>query len=138
MSSDEANVAKLRAAYAAWHDTKGDADVWYPLLAEEVSWGSLADGKPGMEFTHPRISKEEVVGYFSGLADDWKMEFYLINEYVAQNDRVVAIGECSWTHRRTGKTATIPKIDVWKFADGKVTEFMEYYDTYTALGAAKN
>ena len=134
---EEANVATLRKAYAAWHDTKGDAEVWYGILADEISFGSLADGKPGMEFTKPCASKAEVVGYFEGLARDWSMEFYHINEYVAQGGRVVALGEISFTNRKTGKKMTIPKVDVWMFQDGKATQFMEHYDTYTALAACE-
>ncbi len=138
MTQEENNVAALRDAYAAWQETKGDSSVWLDILADHVDWGSLADGRPGMEFTKPRASKQEVVGYFEGLANDWSMEFYHINEYVAQGGRVVALGECSWTHKRTGKTATIAKVDVWLFENGKVTQFMEHNDTYTAMMAAQD
>ncbi len=137
MTEEEANVARLRDAYAAWHDTKGDANVWYDILADEIAWGSLADGRPGLDFTRPRASKKEVVGYFEGLAQDWSMEFYFINEYVAQGGRVVALGEMSWTNRKTGKTITIPKVDVWMFQDGKATQFMEHYDTHIAISACE-
>jgi len=65
------------------------------------------------------------------------MNFYDINEYVAQGDRVVAIGECSWTHKRTRKTVTIPKVDIWLFENGKATQFMEYFDTYAAIEASR-
>lgn len=137
MSEEEANVALLKEGYAAWHDTSGDARVWYDIFADEIAWGSLADGRPGMEFTRPRASKEEVIDYFEGLAEDWSMEFYHINEYVAQGGRVVALGEMSWTHRRTGKTVTMPKVDVWMFRDGKATQFMEHYDTHQAISACE-
>ncbi len=137
MTQEDANVAALRDAYVAWQETRGDANVWYGILADEIAWGSLADGRPGMEFTKPRASKHEVVGYFEGLAEDWSMEFYHINEYVAQDGRVVALGECSWTNRKTGKTVTIPKVDVWMFKDGKATQFMEFYDTQTVLEACE-
>ena len=137
MTEEEANVARLREAYKAWYETRGDAEVWYDILADEIALGSLADGRPGMEFTKPCASKEEVMGYFEGLARDWLMESYHINEYVAQGGRVVALGEMSWTHRRTGKTVTTPKVDVWLFQDGKATQFMEHYDTHKAILACE-
>lgn len=137
MSLEDDNIALLRRAYRDWQDTKGDAQVWLPILAEHVAWGSAADGRPGLEFTKPRASREEVVEYFEGLSRDWQMEFYHINEYVAQGARVVAIGECSWTNRNTGKTVTMPKVDIWLVEDGKVTQFMEHYDTYTAIMATR-
>lgn len=137
MTKEEDNTAILKHAYTAWHKTRGDSNVWMDILADHISFGSLADGKPGMEFTKPRASKQEVIGYFEGLANDWEMEFYHINEFVAQGDRVVAIGECSWTHRRNGNTISIPKVDIWKIENGKATQFMEYYDTHAVLQAAQ-
>ena len=137
MTEDEANVDRLRSAYEAYAETNGKADVWYDVLADEVSWGSLADGRPGMDFTRPRASKEEVVSYFEGLAKDWTMEFYFVNEFVAQNNRVVALAESGWKNRHTGKVVKTPKADVWRFRDGKAVEFMEFYDTQKALEATQ-
>ena len=65
------------------------------------------------------------------------MNFYQINEYVAQGGRVVALGEVSFTHKRTGKTATIPKVDVFMLDNGKITQFMEHFDTKTLLEACE-
>lgn len=137
MTQEDTNVAILRGGYDAWHNSKGDASVWLDILADHVAWGSLADGRPGMEFTKPRASRQEVVGYFEGLANDWSMESYIVNEFVAQGARVVALCECSWTHRRTGKTVTIPKVDVFLMEDGKITQFMEHYDTHTVIAACE-
>ncbi len=137
MKTEECNVDILKNAYKKWAERGGDADVWLNILADRVDWGSLANGKPGMEFSRPRASKEEVVGYFEGLLGDWSMEFYIVNEYVAQGERVVALGECSWTHKKTGNTVKIPKVDVWLFDNGKVVQFMEHYDTHTAIAAAQ-
>ncbi|MCR9138055.1 MAG: nuclear transport factor 2 family protein [Alphaproteobacteria bacterium] len=137
MTEEERNVALLKDAYTAWYETRGDAAVWLDILADEIAWGSLADGRPGMEFTRPRATRDEVMGYFEGLARDWSMEFYHVNEFVAQGHRVVALGECSWTYRRTGKTVTLPKVDVWLVENGKATQFMEHFDTHAALRATQ-
>lgn len=137
MTQEDTNVEILRKAYATWHRTNGNASAWLDILADEIAWGSLADGRPGMEFTRPRATRDEVMGYFEGLANDWSMEFYHVNEFVAQGGRVVALGECSWTYRKTGKTVTLPKVDVWMLEDGKVTQFMEHYDTHAALQATQ-
>jgi len=137
MTQEKTNTALLEKTYKAWHDTKGDSAVWMDLLADHISFGSLANGKPGMEFTKPRASKQEVIGYFEGLAADWLMEFYHINEYVAQGDRVVAIGECAWVNRHNGNRIRIPKVDIWKIEGGRATQFMEYYDTHTVLEASR-
>jgi len=135
MTEEQQNVATLKKAYDVWFESRGSSGVWVDILAYEDSWQSLADGKPGMEFTKPRASKAEVLNYLDELTDQWSMEFYHVNEFVAQGGRVVALAECSWTHKKTGKTVTIPKVDVWLFENGKATQFFEHYDTHTVLAA---
>ena len=50
---------------------------------------------------------------------------------------VVAIGECSFTNRHTGKTVTTPKVDVSQFLHGKIVEVSEFYDTAQTIAAAR-
>ena len=138
MTQEKTNTKILTNAYKKWHSTKGDPEVWYDILADTVSWGSQGDGTEKIEFTHPRSTKEEVVGYFKGLAEDWSMEHYIVEQFVAQGDRVIALCDISWTHRVSGKTATMPKADAWRFENGKAVEFMEYFDTHKAICACEH
>ena len=41
-----------------------------------------------------------------------------------------------WTNRKTGKIAETPKVDFWRFRDGKAVEFYEYFDTACVAAAA--
>lgn len=132
MLEEAENVAILKKAYEQWHTTKGDPNIWLDILDDEVDFGSIANGMKGLEFTKPRASKKEVMGYFDELFTDWEMESFKIQEYVAQGGRVVALGNCAWTHKRTGKTIQTPKVDVWLFENGKAVQFMEHFDTYAA------
>ena len=63
------------------------------------------------------------------------MVHYTIDEYVAQGDAVVARGSTAWTNKKTGKPAETPKVDFWRFKDGKAVEFYEYFD-YGRVAAA--
>ena len=137
MTQEESNIAILKDAYRAWHKTKGDSKVWMDILADEIAFGSAADGRPGLDFTKARASKQEVAKYFKGLKQDWEMEFYHINEFVAQGERVVALAEVSWINRQTGKLLRMPKADVWMLKDGKATQFMEFYDSQKAIEACQ-
>ena len=62
---------------------------------------------------------------------------FTVGEFVAQDDVVVMRGTMAWRHRRTGKTFTSPKVDFWRFRNGKAIEFFEYFDTAGALSAAE-
>ena len=134
MATDNANVSALRKAYRRWADTKGGSiDPWVDLCSENMQFRSLAEGAPGLEFTTARRTRSEVASYLTALVAEWEMLHYEVVTYVAEADRVVAIGHCSWRHRGTGKVVDTPKVDLWRFRDGRAVEFFELYDTARVL-----
>jgi ketosteroid isomerase-like protein len=137
MSDEQSNVAILQDAYQRWHDSKaGSVDHWLHLMTDDVKFRSLANGASAMQFTRFSSCKDEVKQYFAGLTTEWSMNYYRVSEYITDGDRVVALGEVSFTHRKTGKTLITPKADVHRFRDGKICEFFEFYDTAQALSVA--
>lgn len=132
------NVDRLKAAFRAWHDSRGaDTGVWLDLVADDFVLRSAGDGRPGMEFSATRTGRGSVPDYFAGLAADWEMIHYSADEFVADGDRVVVIGRCGWRHRRTGKPVESPVVSLWRFRGGKATEVFEMYDTAGAFAAAR-
>jgi ketosteroid isomerase-like protein len=101
-----------------------------------VKFRSLAEGAKAMAFTRTSRWKDEVRGYFAGLTSEWEMLSYTIDEYIAQSDRIVAVGNCAFKHKKTGKILEALKADFHKFRAGKICEFLEFYDTAKALGVA--
>ncbi|MFZ1990492.1 MAG: nuclear transport factor 2 family protein [Alphaproteobacteria bacterium] len=135
--SAEKHVATLKEAYREWEQSGGEnADCWLSILDDNVALRSLSEGRPGMEFTRRRQSKAEVAAYLTGLTTDWRMNYFKVNEFVAQGDRVVAVGSCSWNNRRTGKSVDTPIVHLWRFKNGKATEYFEFYDTAAVQAAA--
>ncbi len=136
MSNTEANNQLLQKAYERWNATKGGSVAdWLALATDDMSFGSLAEGAEAVPFTAPIRSKDTLRTYFDGLIGNWTMIHYTVNEYVAEGDRVVAIGSTSWKNKHTGKTFETRKVDVWKFKNGKAVEFYEYYDTAKVAAA---
>ncbi|MBX9580610.1 MAG: nuclear transport factor 2 family protein [Gemmataceae bacterium] len=132
------NVDRLKAAFAAWHHSRGaDHQVWLDLAADGFVLRSVADGRPGMEFSATRTGRGAVLDYFAGLAADWEMLHYSADEFVADGDRVVVIGRCGWRHRRTGKPVESPTVTLWRFRDGRAVEVFEMYDTAKAIAATQ-
>ena len=137
MGNENSNVAALKDAYRQWHETRGgSAAHWLALMTDDVKFRSLTDGAKTMEFTRMSNCKDDVKRYFTGLTGDWEMVFYTIDEYIAQGDRVVALGRCSFKHRKTGKILETPKADFHKFRGDKICEFFEFFDTAKAIAAA--
>jgi ketosteroid isomerase-like protein len=132
------NVAELRAAYQLWNDTRGgSADHWLGLMADDVNTRSVSDGAPPMEFTRAKSGKAQMAEYFAGLAADWEMIHFTPGEFIAAGDRVVVLSAVAFRFRKTGKVAESPKADVFRFRDGKIVEFVEFFDTARAFAAAQ-
>jgi uncharacterized protein len=99
---------------------------------------SLAEGAPGMEFTAPAAGKAGVEQYLEGIAANWEVLRFEVEEIITQGERaVVVVAQCTFRNRLTGKAVETPKVDLWRFEDGKAVEFRELYDTAGALAAAR-
>lgn len=130
MSDEARNVAILKEAYGQWITSKGtSAEHWLSIVADQIKFGSLAQGAPGAAYLTAYQRREQLAEYFAGIERDWEMIEFVFENFVAQGDRVVMLGHCSWRNKRTGKVVSTPKADSWRFAEGKAIEFYEYYDT---------
>ena len=136
MSDEERNVSLLKQAYKTWNDTKGGSiDQWMSLCADNIKFGSLAQGPAEAKYLTAYDSRDALKEYFGGLARDWQMIEYVAENFIAQDDRVVMLGHCSWRFKKTGKVVETKKVDSWRFAGGKAVEYCEFYDTAGVLAA---
>jgi ketosteroid isomerase-like protein len=81
---------------------------------------------------HSRVGAME---YFQTLARDWEMIEFVPDRFVDGGDDVVMIGRCSWRNRATGKIVDTPKVDVWRFRNGRAISFMEMFDSLAFMRA---
>jgi len=134
---ENASVAKLRVAYQSWNDTRGESmQEWMNLMDDSIVFRSLAGGAPGMEFTLDCHGKEDLLRYFGGLKNDWQMIHYTPEEFITEGDRVVVVSKCEWMNRKTKKKVETPKCDIFRFKNGKIVDFYEFYDTARCIAAA--
>jgi uncharacterized protein len=136
MSDEARNVAILTDAYQRWSDSRGgSADHWISICDDNIRFGSLAEAMHGVAYMATYRSRAEVGRYFAGLTRDWEMLEYRVDHFIAQGDRVVMLGHCSWRAKTSGKIVSTPKADSWRFVDGKAVEFYEYFDTAQVVTA---
>ena len=132
------NVASLRLAYQQWNDTRGrSVQAWFDLFAEDITIRSLGGNAAAFEFAQSRNGKADAERYFAALGAAWEMVYFLPEDFIAEADRVVVVSRVAFTFRQTGKVVESPKADIYRFRDGKVVEFMEFFDTAAALAATK-
>jgi ketosteroid isomerase-like protein len=105
-------------------------------MADTVSFRSVGAAAPAIGFSRNGYSRAEVARYFAELARDWEMLGYCLESMIADGDRVAVLAQCSWRNRHTGRTTETLKADFFRFADGRVIEFAELFDTAGAVAAA--
>lgn len=137
MSAENPNLTVLRKLYEGWHETKGgNVEDVIALMDEEVQLSSLANGAQGAEFTQQCSCLADVRKYFEGLLNNWTMLHYHVVEFIADGDRVVVVCHTAWNNNDTGKSCETPKVDIWRFENGRATSLSEYYDTAALFAAA--
>ncbi|MGV6846766.1 MAG: nuclear transport factor 2 family protein [Marinibacterium sp.] len=131
------NVARLHEAWDKWDQTKGaDTSMWEDYMTDDIRLFSLAEGSGPLDFTAERSGIEEVRRYLDGLTSVFAMDFWRIDETVAQGDTVVGLGVTGWTGRDSGKTFVTPVVIVTRWRDGRIYEYREYYDTAKVAATA--
>ncbi len=138
MSETQDHVNKLRHAYQLWNDTRGGSvQTWLGLFTDDIVIRSLGDENPRLEFAKSRQGKSGAEQYFAELGSSWEMVYFTPEEFIAQDDRVVVLSQVAFKSRITGKTAQSPKADIFRFRDGKIVEFVEFFDTAAAQAATQ-
>ncbi len=136
MPDEARNVAILTEAYRRWADSKGaSADHWISICDPDIRFGSIAEPLKAVAYMGSYRSRDELRQYFAGITHDWEMLDYRADHFVAQGDRVVMLGHCSWRAKASGQVVSTPKADSWRFADGKAVEFFEFFDTAQVMQA---
>lgn len=130
--SEQDNVRLVQDAYDAFK--RGDIQGLLNLLTDDVEWIT-----PGPSDIMPaagnRRGHEGVAEFFSILSGQEDVEAFEPQEYIAQDDKVVAISKYRGRVKATGRTAEAELIHVFDIKDGKVKRFREYFDTAAVLPA---
>jgi ketosteroid isomerase-like protein len=131
MSQDNAKL--VQQAYQ--HFKQGNIPAVLELMAENVEWHT-----PEIEnisFSGTRVGRAKVGEFFSLLAQHQDALQFEPQQFVAQDDKVVALGQYEWKIKKTGRTYKSPFAHVFTIREGRVTGFHEYLDTARAAAAYK-
>ncbi len=84
-----------------------------------------------------RTPQAVVDGLLVPLRRDWIAFSATPRDYVADGERVVALGIYSGTYKATGRRFTAPFAHLWTVRDGKIAGFVQYTDTAKVLEAVQ-
>lgn len=126
--SEQDNLAIVQQAYRFYLD--GKVQEILNLCADDIEWDQPRT--EGISFSGKRRGRGEVEQFFTQLANDQEALQFEPREYIAQADRVVALGHYVWSVRETDRNYEADWAHVFTLRDGKVVQFKEYTDTAAA------
>jgi hypothetical protein len=129
--SEQENIGLVRQAYQNF--TTGNIQALINLMSEDVTW-QLPEIE-NVPFSGRREGQAQVAEFFSLLSGDQDVVQFEPREFVAQNDKVVALGTYNWRVKATGREYGGEWAHVFTVQDGKISGFYEYMDTAAAKAA---
>jgi ketosteroid isomerase-like protein len=128
---------RLRAAYDAWHESGGRTpERFFDLYADDIELHSILEASLADALSGAFVGKTQALVYYTAIAEAWEMIGGRTDDVVARADKVVWIGHSAWRNRRTLRTVSGPKIDVWTLRGDRAVHFLELFDSYGCARAA--
>jgi ketosteroid isomerase-like protein len=136
--NEQQNVAVVKKAFEAF----GRGDVRAILDCSSNDSEFYCPGPEIIPYAGRKRGRSEIQTYFDSLITTQKDANLSIDQFVAQDNTVVAIGRYTAQVRSTGKSIDTPVVLVFHIQDGKITRHLVMGDTaaiaasYTAAAAA--
>jgi ketosteroid isomerase-like protein len=111
-------------AYASF--AKGDVPAALGAMAGDINWIE-ADGFPlAGTYVGPQAVLEGVFMRLGEIGDDFAV---VPEQFVADGDTVVALGNYTWKNKSSGEPAVVKMAHVWTLDGGKAVAFQQHVDT---------
>ncbi|MGE5650251.1 nuclear transport factor 2 family protein [Noviherbaspirillum sp. UKPF54] len=129
--NEQENVQLVRQGYDAF--SKGDIPGLLQLFADDIAW--TLDKVEQVPFSGPRRGKEQVAEFFQLLGENMHPLQFEPQQYIAQDDKVVALGHYVWSVKSTDRRLESDWAHVFTVQNGKIAGFREYTDTAASAAA---
>jgi len=118
------NKEVIVGAYASF--ARGDVPAALGAMADDIRW-TEAEGFPlAGTYVGPQAVLEGVFMRLREIGDEFTVA---PEQFVADGDTVVALGNYTWKHKSTGEPAVVKMVHVWTVDGGKATSFQQHVDT---------
>lgn len=122
---EQENIELVMRAYDTF--LRGDMPALMDMFADDIEW--LLDRNDDVPFAGLRRGKEEVAEFFRLIHENQHPLQFEPREFVAQGDKVVALGHYAWSVKPTDRTYESDFAEVFTIRNGKIARFREYTDT---------
>jgi len=121
------NTKVVQDAYAAFG--RADIPTLLSYMSDEILWQPVVGTAGHVPFSGERKGKASVGEFFRLVAENEDFQQFEPREFVAQGDKVVAIGHYRAVTKATSKTFESDFVMVFTLQDGKLTRFQEFSDS---------
>ena len=125
--SDAQNIQLVKDAYAAF--VRGDINAILDMLDDTIDWHGVIGTEGVLPQAGRRHGRAAVAEFFRQVAEATTFETFEPREFVAQGDRVVAIGHYRGKANPTGRTYASDWVMVFEIRNGKFVRFREFTDS---------
>jgi uncharacterized protein len=129
--SEQENIKIAQQAYENFKT--GDIQALLDLMTDDIDW-ELPEIE-NVSFARKYKGREGAAQFFSGLAEAQEAIAFNPQEFIAQADKVVVLGNYSWRVKITGREFSGDWAHVFTIRDGQIAGFKEYMDTAAASAA---
>jgi ketosteroid isomerase-like protein len=121
------NTQVVQEAYAAFG--RGDITALLGYMTDDIQWQPVIGTAAHVPFSGERRGKNEVAEFFRQVAATEEFQQFEPREFVAQSDKVVAIGHYRAVTKLTSRSFDSDFVMVFTLRDGKVSRFQEFTDS---------
>jgi ketosteroid isomerase-like protein len=125
--SEAQNVSVVQNAYAAFG--RGDIPTLLGYMTDDIQWRPVIGTAKHVPFSGERKGKAAVGEFFKQVAESEDFQQFEPREFVAQGDKVVALGHYRAVTKVTGRSFDSDFVMVFTLRDGKVAAFQEFTDS---------
>ena len=129
---NEDNKQVVKEVYSAFQ--RNNIPAILNCLTDDVQWFSI--GPPHVIPTAgTRYGRRQVEEYFSMFESLEEVETFTPQEFIAEGERVVAMGEMQSRIKPTNVRVKTPWVHIFRFRQGKISEFRSFCDSAAVVDA---
>ncbi len=132
--SEQENTKVVQQAYENFKS--GNIPALLNLISDEIKW-QVPEIK-NVPFAGKRHGREQTAQFFAIVAEAQEAQQFEPREYIAQGDKVVALGHYRWRVKATGRVFEADWTHVFTVRGGRIVSFQEYTDTAVAAAAYRS
>lgn len=115
------NAELIRAYYAAW--VRDDLDAVFALCTDDLIAVNVPIG--------PLLGKAAAREFFEKFGHGMTQKHYAVERIVESAD--IAVVEGVENYLKDGKAVKLPYMSLFRFRDGRISEWRDYFDLQTVL-----